>query len=467
MCRNGSGWDDPLPAELGPRWEKWMSDLPKIAAIRIPRCLKPSQFSEVKSTQLHHFSDASTLGYGQCSYLRIQDHQDRECSTLLMGKSRVAPTKITTIPHLELTAAVVSVKISQILKEELHLTKGEEIFWTDSQVVLGYINNEARRFHTFVANRVQMIRESTDVGAFKERPPSKDLDPFTDDSGILRVGGRLRNSSLPLFVKHPVIFPKDSHISRLIAAHFHEKVHHQGRGITLNELRANGFWIICGGGLISSLIRKCVICRRNRRPTQEQKMADLPEDRVESSPPFSYCGMDCFGPFITKQGRKNFKRYGLLFTCLCSRAVHVELLDDLSTDAFINGLPLPLPPPGKFVPQDMYLRKRWRRVQYLTEQFWSRWRKEHLQNLNRRQCWAKPRRNIEVGDIVLILEPEVARNRWPMGVVVVAAKDKDNLVRKAKVQVGTRKLNQQGKREVKLTFLERPVQKLVLLLEST
>ena len=89
---------------------------------------------------------------------------------------------------------------------------------------------------------------------------------------------------------------------------------------------------------MSNLIRKCVTCRRNRRPTQQQKMADLPEDRVESSPTFSFSGMDCFGPFITKRGRKEFRRYGLQFTCLCSRAVHVELLDDLSTDAFINGL---------------------------------------------------------------------------------------------------------------------------------
>lgn len=67
-------------------------------------------------------------------------------------------------------------------------------------------------------------------------------------------------------------------------------------------------------------------------------MADLPSDRVEEYPPFTYCGMDCFGPFFVKQGRKEIKRYGLLFTCLCSRAVHIEMLDDMTTDAFINSL---------------------------------------------------------------------------------------------------------------------------------
>ena len=78
-------------------------------------------------------------------------------------------------------------------------------------------------------------------------------------------------------------------------------------------------------------------------------MANLPEDRVEPSPPsppppppphppFTFCGIDCFGPFLVKDGRKEHKRYGLLFTCMSSRAVHIELLDDMSTDAFLNAL---------------------------------------------------------------------------------------------------------------------------------
>jgi len=67
-------------------------------------------------------------------------------------------------------------------------------------------------------------------------------------------------------------------------------------------------------------------------------MSDLPTERVKHSPPFTYCGMDVFGPFLTKQARKENKRYGLLFTCFYSRAVHVEMLEDLTLDAFINGL---------------------------------------------------------------------------------------------------------------------------------
>ena len=655
ICQSGIKWDDPLPVELNHCWEKWISDFCNISKIRIPRCLKPCFFTDVKSIQIHHFSDASNTGYGQCSYLRIQDKNNQIHCNLLIGKSRVSPSKLTTIPRLELTAAVVSVKVSKTLKEELQLTNVEEIFWTDSKVVLGYINNEAKRFHMFVANRIQIIRENTQPSQwfyietnrnpadhasrglsasalhesnwltgpeflqdlnftypsdekFKlsledpeikkttvlktkvedcsdtilsrfakfsdwlslvravarlerrakknkddnltsvcerqravsfivklvqkhemEKNCARDLDPFVDEDGILRVGGRLRNSSLSFSAKHPMILPRDSHISQLIASHYHQKVFHQGRGLTQNEIRANGFWIISCSKIVSKLIHHCVTCRKNRRPAQEQKMSDLPEDRVDANPPFVYCGMDCFGPFITKQGRKEYKRYGLLFTCLCSRAIHIEMLDDLSTDTFINGLrcfisirgkvrqirsdqgsnfvgaknefekslkeldndkinnylseqdcdfvfnaphashvggvwerqirtvrsvlvgvinqsqgrlsdsslrtlfyeamaivnsrplavstlndptnlepltpnhlitmksSIPPPPPGQFVPQDLYINKRWRRVQYLTEQFWNRWRREYLQDLNRRQCWLKPRRNVSEG----------------------------------------------------------------------
>ena len=78
-----------------------------------------------------------------------------------MGKSRVSPTKITTIPRLELSAVVVAVRSSDMLLKELDIENLQEFFWTDSTVVLGYINNDARRFQVFVANRIQRIKAST------------------------------------------------------------------------------------------------------------------------------------------------------------------------------------------------------------------------------------------------------------------------------------------------------------------
>lgn len=148
MCQKGIGWDEPLPAELKPRWENWLNDLENLQKLQIPRCFVPENLGRVQRMELHHFSDASSHGYGQCSYIRVMTENKVHCS-LVIGKARVAPTEVVTIPGLELTAAVISSVVGSMLREELELKIDQEFFWTDSQVVLGYINNEARRFHIF------------------------------------------------------------------------------------------------------------------------------------------------------------------------------------------------------------------------------------------------------------------------------------------------------------------------------
>lgn len=147
--------------------------------------------------------------------------------------------------------------------------------------------------------------------------PLFSLDPILSE-GILHVGGRLKHAALSEEFRHPVILPNDGHITQLILSHYHSQVCHQGRSQTQMEVRANGFWILGCSKLVSKLIHKCVQCRRLRRPVEEQRMAELPKERVEESAPFTNCGMDCFGPFVVKRSRKEHKRYGLIFTCLYS-----------------------------------------------------------------------------------------------------------------------------------------------------
>ena len=157
---------NPLCDELRPRWERWRSELRTLESLRIPRCFKPEGFGQIKTVELHHFSDASLSGYGQCSYLRLISESDQTHCSLVSGKARVTPLKPVTIPRLELTAAVVSVKISQWLGEELDYQDVSEFFWTDSKVVIGYISNTTSRFHVFMANRPQQIHDHTTVSPF-------------------------------------------------------------------------------------------------------------------------------------------------------------------------------------------------------------------------------------------------------------------------------------------------------------
>lgn len=392
--------------------------------------------------------------------------------------------KPTTIPRLELQAALLAAKQSKSVLSEMDW-KCDSYLWSDSKIVLGYIHNDTKRFHTFVANRLSQIHDVSDLSQWHyvrtDRNPADiasrgvssvnelsnsqwfqgpsflweqcdledsasskfDVDPndpeikqsttvlatdtkslscleqvavdianhssswsktqhnvavvlkiksshkfkgsgkvsvddcrnaskliiqavqksefsreiqllksgevldktsslwrldcFVDDDGLLRVGGRMKLSAMLDSEKHPVILPKTSNLAKQIINHHHNSVAHQGRTTTMSAVRSAGFWIVGLSSLVSSIIHQCVLCRRLRRPTEVQKMADLPADRVEVAPPFTNVGCDVFGPFPVKEGRKHLKRYGLLFTCMSSRAVHIEVLDDLSTDCFIQS----------------------------------------------------------------------------------------------------------------------------------
>ena len=110
-------------------------------------------------------------------------------------------------------------------------------------------------------------------------------------------------------------------------------------------------------------------------------------------------------------------------------------------------------PPGLFNKEDIYMRRRWQQVQYMADLFWKRWIREYLPLLQERQKWAQPRRNFDIGDIVLIVDEKAPRNSWPMGRILKVMPD--NKVFVCRVQVKT-----------KTVVLERPITKLCLLLES-
>ena len=113
----------------------------------------------VKSRQLHHFGDTREQGYGTSSYLRFTDGMEKVHIAFILGKSRMTPLKQMTIPRLELAAATLAVRVDRMLRLELQIELEKSTFWTDSQSVLKYIRNDTKRFHTFVANRVAMIRD--------------------------------------------------------------------------------------------------------------------------------------------------------------------------------------------------------------------------------------------------------------------------------------------------------------------
>lgn len=113
---------------------------------------------------------------------------------------------------------------------------------------------------------------------------------------------------------------------------------HGGRNHVLASLQQK-YWIPGANSAVRRIVGKCVTCRKQRGRVVEQKMADLSSDRLKSDePPFTRRGMDYFGPFEVKRCRRVLKRYGVIFTCLASRAVHIEKADSLDTDSYIDAI---------------------------------------------------------------------------------------------------------------------------------
>ena len=159
LCRQRLSWDDDISNKDLERWREWLGYLPKLEDYTINRYIKPSAFGDVSFVQLHHFSDASQIGYGAVSYLRITNAKGEVHCVLIVAKSRLAPIKSITIPRMELSAAVVATRLDSMIRQEIDLKINQSHFWTDSTCVLRYIENYERRFQTFIANRIATIRD--------------------------------------------------------------------------------------------------------------------------------------------------------------------------------------------------------------------------------------------------------------------------------------------------------------------
>jgi hypothetical protein len=157
LCRQKCGWDDPLPDKQLAEWTNWLNDLNILEQFSVNRCLKPPGFGDHITAQLHHFSDASMSGYGVATYIRFVNKHGHVHCALVTSKCRLAPLRVMTIPRLELSAAALAVKLDSVLLHEFDIHLEDSVFWTDSSLVLQYIENTVKRFHTFVANRIVAI----------------------------------------------------------------------------------------------------------------------------------------------------------------------------------------------------------------------------------------------------------------------------------------------------------------------
>ncbi|XP_035227769.1 uncharacterized protein LOC118199973 [Stegodyphus dumicola] len=167
------------------------------------------------------------------------------------------------------------------------------------------------------------------------------LTSFLDEECVIRVGGRLKNANIPENSKHPILLPKEGHVTNLIVTHYHVNYLHASQELLISTLRMQ-FWILAVRSVVRKIIHRCIPCIRNRGKTVTQIMGDLPSPRVQPSRPFAVTGVDYAGPYSIKSqvGRrtKTFKCYVSIFVCFSTKAVHLELVSDLSTSTFLAAL---------------------------------------------------------------------------------------------------------------------------------
>lgn len=250
--------------------------------------------------------------------LRYRSNLLRECRRRKEGTAKVLVSEIPSpISVEEMHSAEIEVLKyvqRQCFREELVCLQGKE-----SKVEL---KKSVR------ARRTGSVKKSSSIAK---------LDPELRDD-LLCVGGRLRHAPIEQEQRHPVILPKKHHVVDLIVRHFHLLSGHSGQEYVLSLIRKS-YWIIKGRVAVRRVVNRCFSCRRRQAPFKTQKMADLPADRVTpNKPPFSFVGVDCFGPFCVKRARSQVKRYGVLYTCLATRAIHLEVAQSMDTDSFLNSM---------------------------------------------------------------------------------------------------------------------------------
>ncbi|XP_067142348.1 uncharacterized protein [Centruroides vittatus] len=167
------------------------------------------------------------------------------------------------------------------------------------------------------------------------------LHPYLDHNGILRVGGRLRYAKITPDQAHPILLSHRNKLVQLLIDMEHKRLLHGGLQLVMSTLQQR-FWIIGARDAIRHHIRRCIPCVRQRAETAQQLMGDLPPMRVNPARPFLKCGVDFAGPFqlrlIKGRGQHSFKSYLAVFVCFVTRAVHLELVSALTTDAFLAAL---------------------------------------------------------------------------------------------------------------------------------
>lgn len=234
-------------------------------------------------------------------------------------------------------------KIQRIMGYVLRFAANCKKKSAEERLLLPYLTiEELRRSTNAIIKVIQHVHLADEIDRVISNQPCKriaNLRPFYED-GLLRVGGRLSRSKLPFASKHQIILPEKDPVTKKLIRAMHIELLHVGQAGLISAIRQR-YWLLNARSTVRQVTRQCVQCFRTNPVETTQLMGNLPEARIVPSPPFAMTGVDYAGPIVVKQGRyrpKLTKSYIAVFVCMTTKAVHLEAVSDLTTNAFLAAL---------------------------------------------------------------------------------------------------------------------------------
>ncbi|XP_047482843.1 uncharacterized protein LOC125034852 [Penaeus chinensis] len=387
----GIKWDDPLDISTVKECKMFFKELYELERLTFRRSLIPSNV--VGKPSLIIFSDGSMQAYGACAYVRWQIGEDEFESHLIAARNKIAPMKQMSIPRLELCAALMAARLRESILKEF-TWKFEAIYHiVDSSIVRSQIQKDE------LTDRIGIIMTVNNASHENGDIQLIDVNRYSDYYKLLRVTCRVMNvfkyKSFKGILRSPTVqgitdaeilwvkemqksmtdwetrfkrlgpsiergvivvgqriskwlkdnwnqenfmlIPNKHPVTRLYISCLH-KVDHAGIETTLCKIQRK-FWIPGARKLIRTIKNKCVTCRKLSKKVEDQCMGQVRAERMKPAPPFYHTAVDLFGPLTIRDSVKKRtygKAFGIIFNCLVTRAVYLDLAMGYSTDDFLT-----------------------------------------------------------------------------------------------------------------------------------
>nr|XP_054768267.1 uncharacterized protein LOC129275809 [Lytechinus pictus] len=336
----GVGWDDELPEEISAEWDKLFNEMKALndtctgeqnPADDISRGIPPEKLTErwENGPEFLYWHEERWPKIEETPDSREVEKEKRKVYQVALAEIQSEPIdckKFSRWRKLVRVTAYVQ-RFIRNLKARCNKAQDTDIQPSDSKQISP---SELENAETLWIKRAQReLHDRYKKGEFKT------LSPYVKE-GIIRVGGRVGERVVSYDERHPVLLPHQHHISTLIVSYFHEQGH-EGVATTAAKVRQK-YWIVGVQRIAKTVKYKCVVCRKSEHRVESQFMADLPSHRLAPyTPPFYYTSCDYFGPYQVRVGRnKTMKHYGVIFTCLNTRAVYLDVAVDCSTMEFLQ-----------------------------------------------------------------------------------------------------------------------------------